>query len=330
MPIAKTSPLDALVPAEHRAAVAALLAGRMVRAAEPLTGGASGATLLRVEFADQVCVLRVDGPPDGFRDPVRQNACQSLAAAQGVAPALIASDPATRVSLSAFVASTPEPPRLEKLAQIARAVRRLHDGPAFPPMVPFLDGMLAVLGHFTAAKLAPPEVNDEACALLTRIDAAYRLDPGDVVASHNDLNPGNILFGEHGVVFIDWESAFAADRFVDLAAILNYFAADSAADAELILTAYFGRPPTRREVARAEAMRQVNRLFYACLLLMAAAPQGGRATKADFAVGGYEALRAGAIEAGSAKGKIALGCAFLNDAFRAGRSPEFAATLAAL
>ena len=330
MPIAKTSLLDTLIPAEHRAAVGSLLAGRTVLAAEPLTGGASGATMLRVQFANEVCVLRLDGPPDGFRDPARQNACQAIAAAQGVGPALIACDPAARVSLSAFVAPAAEPPRAEKLARIARAVRRLHDGPIFPPMVPFLDGMLAVLGHFTAAKLAPPEVSDEACALLTRIDAAYRLDPGDVVASHNDLNPGNILFGEQGVVFVDWESAFAADRFVDLAAILNYFAADSAADTELILTAYFGRPPTPREAARAEAMRQVIRLFYACLLLMAAAPQGGRTTEADFAAGGYEALRAGSIEAGSAEGKIALGCAFLNNAFRAGPAPTFAATLAAL
>jgi multidrug efflux pump len=52
---------------------------------------------------------------------------------------------------------------------------------------------------------------------------------------------------------VDWESAFAADRFGDLAAILNYFAGDSAGDALLILTAYFGRPPTPQEQARTEA-----------------------------------------------------------------------------
>jgi len=330
MTAAEYSPLDAHVPPDRRGAVDALLAGRKVSWAAPLSGGASGATMLRLELDGETCVLRFDGPPDGFRDPVRQNACQTIAATQGVAPALIACDPAARISLSAFVAPAAQPPRAEKLAQIARAVRRLHDGPVFPPMVPFLDAMLAVFGHFTAAKLAPPRTIELAAALLTRIDAAYRLDPGDVVASHNDLNPGNILFGDHGVVFVDWESAFAADRFVDLAAILNYFAADSADDADLILTAYFGRPPTPRERARADAMRQVNRLLYACLLLMAAAQQGGRATDADLAAGGYKTLRAGPIEAASAEGKIALGCAFLNDAFRAGRAPEFATTLAAL
>lgn len=119
--------------------------------------------------------------------------------------------------------------------------------------------------------MAPPEVGDLATSLLARITGAYRPNPADHGASHNDLNPGNILFAAHGPVFIDWESAFSADRFVDLASILNYFAADSTEDAALIMAAYFGRPPTAREAARAEAMRQVNRLFYGTILLMAAA-----------------------------------------------------------
>ncbi len=330
MTAADFSPLQTHVPADRRAAVDTLLARRSVRSAQPLTGGASGAIMLRLQLGAEVCVLRIDGPADGFRDPARQYACQAIAAAGGVAPALLAGDPVGRVSLSAFVPPGVEPPRPAKLAQIARAVRRLHDGPVFPPLVAFMDGMTAVLGHFTAATLVPAAVSNEASALLARIQAAYRPDPADVVASHNDLNPGNILFGPQGVVSVDWESAFAADRFADIGAILNYFAADGAADAAMMLTAYFGRPPTPRETARAEAMRQGNRLFYGALLLMAAAQQGGQATAADLAAGGYEALRAGPIEAASARGKIALGCAVLNDAFKAGRAPAFAATLAAL
>lgn len=330
MTAAEFPPLDAHVPPERRGAVDALLAGRKVSAVAPLSGGASGATMLRLELDNETCVLRVDGRPDGFRDPARQYACQAIAAARGVAPALLASDAAGRVSLSAFVPPGADPPRQAKLIEIGRAVRRLHDGQVFPPLVPFLDGMTAVLGHFIAAKLVPPAVGDEAAALLARVQAAYRIDPADVVASHNDLNPGNILFGPDGPVFVDWESAFAADRFVDIAAILNYFAADSASDETLILTAYFGRAPTPREEARSEAMRQVSRLFYGALLLMAAARQGRFATAADLAGPGYARLRSGAIEAASAKGQIALGCAFLNDAFRAGRGPRFAAALAAL
>ena len=330
MTTAELSPLAAHVPPERRAAVDALLASRAVRSVDALSGGASGATMLRLYLDDEICVLRLDGPPDGFRDPARQYACQAIAAARGVAPALLDSDVVGRVSLSAFVAPGAEPPRETKLPEIARAVRRLHDGPVFPPLVPFLDGMTAVLGHFTAAKLVPPEVGDEAAALLARVHAAYRLDPADVVASHNDLNPGNILFGPDGPVFVDWESGFAADRFVDIAAILNYFAADSASDETLILTAYFGRAPTPREQGRSEAMRQVSRLFYGALLLMAAAQQGRFATAADLAGPGYANLRSGSIEAASAKGQIALGCAFLNDAFRAGRTPRLAEALAAL
>ncbi len=46
----------------------------------------------------------------------------------------------------------------------------------------------------------------------------------DFVSSHNDLNPGNVLFQGDKAWLVDWESAFAADRYVDLAAIANFFA----------------------------------------------------------------------------------------------------------
>lgn len=331
MSTADPSPLDAHVPADRRAAVDALLADHTVRAVTPLTGGASGAAMLRLDLGDGPCVLRLDPPADGFRDPARQYACQAIAAGRGVAPRLMARDAASRISLSAFVpAQSPPPPRPERLTLIAQAVRRLHDGPAFPPLIAFLSGMESVLGHFSGLSVVPTSVSDDALALLARVQAAYVPEASDVVASHNDLNPGNILHGADGVVFVDWESAFAADRYADLGAVLNYFAADSAADATSILTAYFGRAPTSREQARAEAMRQVNRLFYGALLLMAAAKQGQLASASDLAGPGFERLRAGHIEAVTAAGKIALGCAFLSDAFRSGRDPAFAEVLAAL
>ena len=104
MPAAEISPLEAFISADRRAAVVVLLAGRRVGAVHRLTGGASGADMLRLDCEDEIAVLRLDGPPDGFRDPARQYACQAIAAARGVAPALLASDAAERLSLSAFVA----------------------------------------------------------------------------------------------------------------------------------------------------------------------------------------------------------------------------------
>lgn len=330
MPMTTLSPLHRLIPPDRRPAVDALLGARAVRSVEPLSGGASGAVMLRLELDGEACVLRADARPDGFRDPARQYACQAIAAAVGVAPGLLASDARGCVSLSVFVRPGVEPNRPEKLAQIARAVRRLHDSPGFPPLVPFLDGVGAILDGFIAARSAPARIGVQASSLLTRIKRAYPPAAGDLVSSHNDLNPGNILFGANGVVFVDWESAFAADRFVDLAAILNYFAADSVDDATLILAAYLGRLPTVRERARAEVMRQINRLFYGTILLMAAGQQGCLADDADFDGPGYDALRQGPIEAVTGKGKIALACAFLSDAFKAEREPAFDAALAAV
>jgi hypothetical protein len=151
----------------------------------------------------------------------------------------------------------------------------------------------------------------------------------DIVASHCDLNPGNILFDGGQAVFVDWESAFAADRYVDVAAVLNYLAAD-AADEALILRTYFGRAPSPQERARTSAMRQVNRLFYGTLLLVAAADQGTRATADDLAGQSYARLRRAPISVVSAAGKVALGCAFLGDALSEMSNPQFTEVLAAL
>jgi len=137
----RDAPLHAFIPSDRRQAVDRLLGGREVRSIRPLIGGASAAVMLRLDLDGEACVLRAEGRPDGFRDPPRQYACQSIAAAVGVAPALLASDAAARLSLSAFIERGLEPPRAEKLAHTACAVRRLHEGQVFPPLVSYMDAV---------------------------------------------------------------------------------------------------------------------------------------------------------------------------------------------
>lgn len=321
------SPLCGLVPPERVLAIGAFLAralpGERITAVDAMTGGASGALLLRLGAGSETFVLRLDGAPDGLRDPARQYACQAIAAARGLAPALIASDAERWMSLSAFVRDEgPKMTRRARLTAAAQTVQRLHAGPGFPPLLPYMQAMRMVIGHFTAAAVTPAAVSGEIADRFEQLDAVYPRIEGDVVASHCDLNPGNILYRNGQAVFVDWESAFAADRYVDVAALLNYFAADDG-DAALILASYLGRPPTGPERDRARAMRQVNRLFYGALLLMAAAGQGVRATPADLARFTYTKVRSSSFSVVEGAGKIALGCAFLNDALTEMRSPDF-------
>ena len=48
-------------------------------------------------------------------------------------------------------------------------------------------------------------------------------DKRDLVFSHNDLNPTNILFNNDDVYFIDWEYASINSRYYDLSKIINSY-----------------------------------------------------------------------------------------------------------
>ncbi len=61
----------------------------------------------------------------------------------------------------------------------------------------------------------------------------------EYVLCHNDLNPKNILFLNHGIKFIDWEFASVNDRYFDLAAVCVEFKLNLQEEA-CFLNAYFG------------------------------------------------------------------------------------------
>ena len=58
-------------------------------------------------------------------------------------------------------------------------------------------------------------------------------------AAADALAAAGIQAGDR-VWFVDWEAAFRADRFVDLASLANWFCRDEAEETDL-LAAYFGR-----------------------------------------------------------------------------------------
>jgi hypothetical protein len=64
----------------------------------------------------------------------------------------------------------------------------------------------------------------------------------EIVSRHNDLNPNDILFDGARVWIVDWEGAFAADHYVDLAALANFM---TPADLMPLRTIYFAAAPSR-------------------------------------------------------------------------------------
>ncbi|MFT4253129.1 MAG: phosphotransferase [Caulobacter sp.] len=253
-----------------------------------LAGGLSGAGTWRIRVGGIPYVLRMDAARDAVRDPARAQACQRIAADALLAPRLRWADAESGVTISEWIEPSPladfpgGPAAL--LDEMARTLRLLHATPAFPPLAsPGLDYLSALDGlvrDLLARPLPPPAIQERLAALWAELAAAGRATGDEPVSSHNDLNPRNILGDSGRLWLIDWESAFLADRHVDLAAVANLFAPTPAA-ADRLLAVYFGEPPTEARRARLALARRISHLFYGVMFLTLAADERPGARLAD-------------------------------------------------
>ncbi len=235
----------------------------------PLSGGLSGAGVWRIRVGGIAYLLKVETPErDGLRDPHRSYACMKLAAEACIAPRVRYADPGDGVMILDHVEARDFiGARADLVIELAQAVRALHATPGFPPLVDYLDGLAALVDQAEGA------VPAGTFGVWERLYAVCRgLEP-QPVSSHNDLNPRNILWDGRRVWLIDWEAAFRADRYVDLAAVANTYAADPDGEA-LLLRTYFGREGTTAEHARLWLFRQVSHVFHAAIFLVEQARGG--------------------------------------------------------
>jgi aminoglycoside phosphotransferase (APT) family kinase protein len=332
------SPLDAAIPFDRRPAVETALQsafpGAEIEAASPLAGGASGARVFRLTVQGRDRLLRLETARDALRDPGRQYACMKIAAEAGVAPALLYANAEAGIAITDFVATaSPDTavPREDRLRILGRTIAALHAAPVFPTLVEIFDGVGAVIANTRATGVLPEAGMAQLGRLFAQVSDAYPREAADIVASHNDLNPTNVLFAGQRAWIVDWESAFAADRYMDLAAAANFFAADAGEEA-LILQAYLGAPPSARQLAKLFLMQQLNRLFYAAMLLQAARASlpNLALTDADLAVPRLAEIRHKMASMATPDGKARFACVFLSEAARACASPRFAEAVAQL
>lgn len=328
-------PLTA-VPHRDSAAISAALRAAFgeaeVSSLSPVTGGLSGARLFRLEAEGRAWLLRIDGARDVFRDPIRWHRCMRAAAEAGLAPAVRHADPDSGVTITAFVDGRPlaegyEAPRATMISAAGDLVRQLHATPAFPPLVDYMDGMAAVIGQLRATGLIADRALDAELSGYEALDRAYRGLRPEQVSSHNDLNPRNILHDGSRLWLIDWESAFLADRYVDLASLANVMVRDTT-ELGLLTEAYFGRAATEAEAARLFLARQVNHVFYGVIFLSGAAaerpgdsitPEAIEADLADI----HQSLAEGRFDLDAWESRIAYGLARLRAARNNLASPLF-------
>lgn len=301
--------------------------------ATPLSGGLSGARIFKIRVGGIAYLLRLEVERDGFRDPERAYACMRIAAAGLLAPRVRYADAADGVAIMDFIDERPlsleyRGTHDQLVVEIAQTVRALHGGPPFPPLVDYLDGLDALFAQFQARGLVAPAAMAELLGHYGRLRQRYRTDPGDLVASHNDLNPRNILYDGARLWLVDWESAFLADRYVDLSCLANLFA-PTQADEDLLLATYFGRVDAAMR-ARLYVMRQVNHLFYGLVMAggVSAAPASDLAGPSLAQI--HEALALGDFDLASDEGRMTYVKARLSAAIEGLRAPRLEAALAEL
>ncbi len=148
---------------------------------------------------------------------------QRAAAARGIAPAVIASDPASRTVVTEHVrdeslmAAVFDPRRSNAaLAALVDQIARLHgiDPSPFETDVTPLQRC-----HHTIDRLA---FDLPAFARAPWQDLQRRpLAGGAQSLCHLDLNPTNILFDGQQAWLVDWDTAGPANRWLDLATVVN-------------------------------------------------------------------------------------------------------------
>lgn len=261
-----------MIPETHQPAV-----NRALRAAfgtsdlediQPVPGGMSGALVYRIVVAARPYLLRM-GAARG--NPAREFAAMQLAADDGLAPRVWYASADDRVLLADFVEARPFP--ADTAHELAATIRRLHALPSFGEGPDWFAFVASGVERFREARLVPAAMTDELCRLYEEATRVYPRDPADRVSSHNDLKPQNMVFDGRQFWFVDWETAFPNDRYLDLALIANFWADNEGAE-EAFLAAYFGEPAGDERRRRFFLMRQILHVAYAVTFLTIASHAG--------------------------------------------------------
>jgi thiamine kinase len=217
-----------LIPAPVLARIPGCESGELPNALTVLAGGTVN-TSLRVQTRAGSYVVRLHDPAGGFlgADHAREAQLQAMAAAAGLAPALVYADPAQGFMITQFVSGRPweaaDFSSPELLWRLGERLRLLHALKA-PVVAPF---DLGVILRCHAAELARALPAEEPLfrGLLQAAEAALALcrQGGRRAAIvHNDLHHSNLIQARE-LILIDWEYAAVTDPIFDLACVLAYY-----------------------------------------------------------------------------------------------------------
>lgn len=217
----------------------------------------------RARFGGREVVVRLPGNDTELlgSDRSGERQANSLAAAAGVAPAVLAHLEDPVVLVTAFVEGpTMESPQLREpmaLAEVGAALRRVHGcgtiGSRF-------DAFRLVEDYAAATRSrggTVPDAYESAHAAAALMEAAPALRGDPAVLCHDDLLAANFIATPDGIRIVDWEYAGMGNRWFDL----GNFAVNNelgSAEEEAFVTAYLEAPPAACDLAALRLMRLMS------------------------------------------------------------------------
>jgi thiamine kinase-like enzyme len=213
----------------------------------PLSGGITNRNFLVSGAADgSRFVLRLAGNDTHLLGISREveHAATVAAAGLGVGPEVVAFIRPEGYLVTRFIEGRPIPEdeiraSPERLAEVADALRRIHNGPAIPGLfVPF-----RIVEAYRALAISrgvtiPPEY-DLAQSIARRIELACLTAQVELRPCHNDLLNANFIHDGARMRIVDWEYAGMGDPAFDLGNFSINHELDADGDATL-LEAYAG------------------------------------------------------------------------------------------
>lgn len=273
---ATKDPLEGIPSAQGDAARIALktaFGASPMEAISPVGGGNTTALALKVQVGGRGYLLRVEGEPSPLRNP-HQYKSMRIASAAGIAPKIHHLDEAAGVVVMDFVEQYPlqdYPGGLRGLAQaLGELLKHLQATPIFPRFVDYPDIVARLFAHVRRTGLFAAGLLDNHVEHLERIRLNYNSGLEQLVSSHNDFHPGNLLFDGQRLWLVDWESAYRNDPMVDLATLIDSFAFLPEIEGVMVKT-WLGRAPDEAFYRRLATVRALTRLYYAGVFLSSSA-----------------------------------------------------------
>jgi thiamine kinase-like enzyme len=222
----------------------------------------------RARFGGREVVVRLPGNDTELlgSDRSGEREANSLAAAAGVAPELVAALDDPVVLVTEFVAGPTmeagdlrEPGRLQ---EVGATLRTIHGcGTIDARFEPFrlVEGYAATTRSRGGSV---PEAYESARAVAARIEAIPIFAAEARVLCHNDLLPANFIDSPDGIRLVDWEYAGMGSRWFDLGNFAVNNELGPAAEEDFLVgylgSAYLGAEPSPADLAALRLMRLMS------------------------------------------------------------------------